>query len=80
MRVRVGEARTSTASQHGLSRFRGIISGRSASVRRSSARVTGVYDSCNIGQENIGIQFRFSLIFRLDMAYLVTTNFNFLLR
>ena len=32
-----------TASQHGHSHFRGIISGRSTTVRRSSARVTGFY-------------------------------------
>ena len=30
-----------TASQHWLSRFRGIINGRSTLVRRSSIRVTG---------------------------------------
>ena len=39
------EARTLIASQHKLSRFRGVISVRSTSVRCSSARVTGFYAS-----------------------------------
>ena len=41
----VGGARTLIASQHRLSRFRCVISGRSTSVRRSSARVTGFHAS-----------------------------------
>ena len=47
-------ARTLTASQNELSRLRGVVSGRSTSVRRSSARVTGFNASLDLTIKMLG--------------------------
>ena len=44
-----------TVGQHGLSRFRGVISDRSTSIRRLLARITGVCASINITMLRSGL-------------------------
>ena len=53
VRVRVGD---------GLSRFRGVISGQSTSVRRLSARITGFYASYVIREAKLTMVDRLNMI------------------